>query len=97
MEEMMDIRPTPRFVARVYAAIENDPTESWTCDRQTGRITKTREAGPGLVALLRHFERAMADASDAIERDVPKWWPEDESALGFVCPPPGQLLPALGV
>jgi hypothetical protein len=92
--DMMDIRPTPRFIAMVYGAIEHDPTESWTCDRATGRICKVREDGPGLVALIDHFEHAMPDAA-SIERSVPKCWPEPESALGFVCPGPDQLIPAL--
>lgn len=81
----MDIRPTPRFCALIYSAIEHDPTGSWSCNRATGVINKDRDDGPYLSALIRHFEHTRPDDVVAIERDVPERWPDDESSLGFVC------------
>jgi hypothetical protein len=91
----MDIRPEPRFIAMLYAAIEYDRAASWICDRATGRITKVREGGPSLMAVIARFADERPHDAAAIERDIPEDWPEDESSLGFVCPGPHQLIPAL--
>ena len=41
------------------------------------------------------FMEENRDAVERINRDVPEHWPDNEADLGFVCPLPSQLIPAM--
>ena len=48
-----------------------------------------------LIGIYYAFMEENRDADSGSNRDVPEHWPDNEADLGFVCPLPSQLIPAM--
>ena len=91
---MIDIRPTPRFVAILYAALE-EPHSGWTCDRLAGTFGPTDVLERTLMGTVYAFMEENPDTVERINRELPEAWPDNEADLGFVCPKPAYLIPLM--
>lgn len=90
----IDIRPTPRFAAILYAAMEA-PHSGWICDRMAGTFTQINVGERSLMGTYYAFIEENPNAVERINREVPEQWPDNEADLGFVCPKSSYLVPAM--